>query len=193
MIDPNALTPEFSRPVLLDRIATKPLRLTFAAEPAECAALAERFAIPAIQRLETKVALRRVRGGSYIELTGTVEGRAVQECVVTLDPVEEDVVEEFTILFGPLDGARPQPADLDLDAEADLIEPLDGPAIDVGEVAAQYFALGLDPYPRKDGAEIPAEWRGDPDATDDLPAEEPEKPNPFAKLSVLKGGKGQGG
>ena len=53
-------------------------------------------------------------------------------------------------------------------------EPLVGGTVDLGAVAAEFLILGIDPYPRKDGAEFAA-----PRA--DLAGE-----HPFAALAALK-------
>jgi hypothetical protein len=58
--------------------------------------------------------------------------------------------------------------------------------IDLGEVASEQLGLAIDPYPRKAGAEVPAEWTADPAAE---PASEP-KVNPFAALEKLTKGRG---
>ncbi|MEM6491718.1 MAG: DUF177 domain-containing protein, partial [Pseudomonadota bacterium] len=58
----------------------------------------------------------------------------------------------------------------------DAPEPVDGDAIDLGELAAQALSLALDPHPRA------------PDAPDDASYAEADSapPSPFAKLAVLK-------
>jgi len=51
----RAMTPEFHRPVSLDRIGSLGLEYTVEAKPAECAALAERMQIPAVLALSLRV------------------------------------------------------------------------------------------------------------------------------------------
>jgi hypothetical protein len=57
-------------------------------------------------------------------------------------------------------------------------EPLPADAIDLGEAVVQQLAVALDPYPRKPGAEIPAEYSGAAD-TDG-------RGGPFASLARLR-------
>ena len=88
-------------------------------------------------------------------------------------------------LLGQIAACRPEDdaGEIELDAEAaDGPEPLAGPEIDLGEVAAEQLGLAIDPYPRRAGAEVPAEWAGEP-APEPSP---PEKVNPFAALGKLK-------
>ena len=63
--------------------------------------------------------------------------------------------------------------DLDEDVE---VEPVDGKWLAVGRIVFEELAAGLNPYPRRPGAEFTP-------ATD---AAEPAKENPFAVLAKLK-------
>lgn len=176
---------EFSRPVAVDRIASAPSRVEIAAEPAELAALAARFGLLSLDRFTASFTLRRLRK-DLIRVRGQLAASLVQACVVTLDPVPAEIAEAFEVDF--LEGHHRDEAELDLDLEAaDAPEPLDGQEIDLGEVAAEQLGLAIDPYPRRPGAEIPAEWVAEP-APEPTPA---EKVKPFAGLDKLrKGGDG---
>jgi uncharacterized metal-binding protein YceD (DUF177 family) len=177
---------EFSRPIAIDRIAGTASHVEIEANEAERAALAERFDLVSLDRLSAKFSLRRLRK-DLIRVKGKISAALVQACVVTLEPIPAEVSEEFELDFTEDTGDRA--GELDLDAEAaDGPEPLEGPEIDLGEVAAEQLGLAIDPYPRKAGAEIPAEWVAAPEAE---PAP-PEKVNPFAELGKLKKG-GEGG
>ena len=59
----------------------------------------------------------------------------------------------------------------------DQPEPLVDGKIDVGEVVAQFLAVAMNPYPRKDGAKVADVVKSE---------DEEERPNPFAKLAGLK-------
>ncbi len=94
-----------------------------------------------------------------IQIDGRVEGDIVQECVVTLEPLDAHVDEEVSAVFIP-EGSnlerydRLSSAELVLDPEGpDAPESFSGTHIDVGALAEQFFALGIDPYPRKEGIE----------------------------------------
>ncbi|WP_066550877.1 YceD family protein [Sphingomonas sp. CCH15-F11] len=137
--------PEFSRPVRLDQVGAGESTLAISAEPAERAALARRFDLIAIDRLEAQFRLRRDAIG--ILASGSVTGDVVQACVATGAPVSDTIDEPFLIRFLPETEA----------GDADEIELSDddcdtvfyaGGAIDLGEAAAETLALALDPYPR---------------------------------------------
>lgn len=172
-------TPEFSRPVAVDRLGAGETVLEVAAEPRELAALAERFRILAVDSLKARLRLRRIAGSGLIRLHGSLTARVVQSCVVTLEPVTQDVAEEFEMLFG--ESADPDDIDVLVHYdEEDPPEPILHGAIDVGEAVAEHLALGLDPFPRRPDACFTL------DADAEQAPEEPEKPSPFAALAKLQ-------
>jgi uncharacterized metal-binding protein YceD (DUF177 family) len=160
--------PEFSRPVLLARIGTEPLRREIAATPAEREALAGRFGLLALDRLSADVQLSR-RGGEMIALRAAYEAAFAQECVVTLEPIEGALAGEFELLYGP-----PEAEEIAMGVIGDTVtfEPLAGDAIDIGEAVAQEFSLALPPFPRSPDADAAA-------------APPPGDAGPFAELGRL--------
>jgi uncharacterized metal-binding protein YceD (DUF177 family) len=144
-------TPEFSRSFALNTIGTTARTVTIVAEAEERAALAARFDLVAIARLEAQATL--VSEGDAILCTGILSADVVQECVATAAPVSTKLRTDFTIRF-VAHLADTTPADeieIDVD-DCDMIEH-DGQAIDLGEAVAQTLMLSLDPFPRaKDAA-----------------------------------------
>lgn len=145
--------PEFSRLVPLSRLGAGPFRQDITATEAERVALAQRFDLVALDRLCAAVELIR-HGNDMVLLRAAFSAEFVQSCVVTLDPVEGALSEQFTLLYAP-----PQ-----MEAEAGetvedevAFEPMVGNAIDVGEAVAQQFSLALPPFPRSPGAILDAE------------------------------------
>jgi uncharacterized metal-binding protein YceD (DUF177 family) len=134
--------PEFSRAVEVSRLGAGGADHDIIADERERAGLARRFGLLALDRLEARVALRRVAGG-MIRLEGALLADVVQESVVTLDPVASRIEEEFSLLYGSADD---DPAALD--PEAEIVEPLKHGRIDLGEAVAQQLSLAIDPYPR---------------------------------------------
>ncbi|HEX7969363.1 MAG TPA: DUF177 domain-containing protein, partial [Stellaceae bacterium] len=78
-------TPEFSRPVDVTRLPQGEAVYDIAAVPAECAALARRLGLLAIDRLEARVRLSRLAGG-FLRLSAELSADVTQACVVTLEP-----------------------------------------------------------------------------------------------------------
>jgi hypothetical protein len=73
--------------------------------------------------------------------------------------------------------APPPPPAAEEEGEEDPPDPIIDGRIDLGALAAEFLALGLDPYPRKPGAAF------------DLGEAEPERESPFAALARLRGEK----
>src|ERR1700731_3409443 len=120
------------------------------------------------------------KGGGRFHVAGHVRARIGQTCVVTLDPIENDIDEEVDLIFAPPEQI-PDLADLvdevaDSDTEIpDPPEPIVNGVIDLGRLATDAVFLAIDPYPRK------------PDAVFEPPVvpEDPED-HPFAALKALQ-------
>lgn len=173
---PDENPSEFSRRVARADIERGPVQLNFAAEPQECSALAKRFGVLSVESLSLDVAIRHF-GPDVYRAEGLVQGQAMQRCVVTLQPVLETICEAFCIDF--TENAM-LAEDIDEECDAD-IEPFSGDSIDVGEVAAQHFALGLNPYPRRADAEPVSLTSGPATAAD----ADSERESPFSVLAHL--------
>ncbi|WP_341701955.1 DUF177 domain-containing protein [Ferrovibrio sp.] len=181
----ESLPVEFSHVVETGQLPPEGANLDLIATEAERTALARRFQILAVHRLEAhvQVVLHPVVAGNFL-VKGRFEADVDQACVVSLEPVREAVSESFSRSFAPTipaGGARTgtdEPEWLDPDS-ADPPDLLADGRIDVGEVVAEELALGLDPYPRKAGADMPEQYRPKPD-------DEEGKISPFAALARLK-------
>lgn len=173
-------TPEFSRPFQAESVPPggRALRVTATAE--ECAALAARFGLVALKSLAADLKLNKVRGGQMVRVSGALHAEAVQTCVVTLEPMNTAVEDDFQAVFAPAAMLDPESGELEVGlSDEEGPEPMEGGRIDLGELVAQHLSLALDPYPRKPDAAYTAVAEGAAD-------EEPAKPSPFA---VLKGRK----
>lgn len=141
--------PEMPRPVRIDTMGdARDLAIT--ADGAERTALARRFGLIAIDRLEAKVQL--TRDGERIAARGHIDAAVTQACVATGTPVAALVDEDFTLQFlpqamiGTAEEIELSEADCDTIAYA-------GGEIDVGEAVAETLALALDPFPRAPDAD----------------------------------------
>lgn len=141
--------PEFSRPIELARLGASEAVYSIAATPAEREALARRFDLLTLDCLDAEIRLQRLAHG-MVRLSGGFTAEVAQACVITLAPVASRLEERFTVLYGPAESDE----SVVLDYESDLVEPLEGSAIDVGEAVAQQLAVALDPYPRAPGASL---------------------------------------
>jgi len=163
---------EFSRFVEADSVGTHRMERSISANAEERAALARRFEIEAVERLDAVFDLKRA-GSGVVHVTGEIDADVVQSCVVTLAPVLAHIHETFAVDFAADSGrdskgegreSKGREPDLDLDfEEAEPPEPIRNGHIDLGELAAQQLALALDPYPRAPGAAVPEQYGPGPE------------------------------
>ncbi|MFN4089244.1 MAG: YceD family protein [Alphaproteobacteria bacterium] len=176
-----AAAPEFFRPVRLGQVGRGGHHASIAATPAERTALAARFELASLARLEADVTVEPMGRGDLYRVHGTFRAELEQICVVTGDPVPARFDQPFATTF-TTDPQAAEPGTIEVDIEAeDPPEPIEGDAIDVGEAVVQELAVSLDPYPRVDAPAAD----GDETAADEalLPPT-----GPFAALARLKKG-----
>lgn len=148
--------PEFSR--LIDRRQLKEASEHLVANEAERAALAKRFALVSISRLEATLAL--VAQGEAVNASGMLVADFIQPCAISGEDLPVSVREAVSFRFVPAraDLSPDQEIELD-DAELDEID-YDGTAFDLGEAVAQSLALAIDPYLSGPGAEAARKKHG---------------------------------
>lgn len=141
------MTPEFSRPLTLDRAHGAH---RFEASADECAALARRFGLAGVGSLIADFTLDRE--GGDVRAQGHLTAQVVQNCVATGADVPARIEEAFALRFVP--AAADHSSD-ETELESDACEDIehDGLAIDLGEAAAQTLALALNPFPRAPDAD----------------------------------------
>lgn len=164
-------------PVPLGEILETGLHREIEADDATRKAIAKLAGLRALPMLRASFDLKP--SGDQIHVTGRVLATVGQTCVVTLEPVENAIDEPVDIMFSenvPVQAANATAADDHDNPDIDPPEPIQGGAIDLGALAAEFMILALDPYPRKPGAVFESQV-----APDD-PAD-----HPFAGLAVLKG------
>jgi uncharacterized metal-binding protein YceD (DUF177 family) len=155
------------------------LHREFAAASNERQAIADLGGLREVLFASASLDLTLMREGR-VHVVGHVKARVGQTCVVTLDPIENDIDEAIDLVFAPPEQI-PNLADLvDEAAESgaeipDPPEPIINGMIDLGRLATDSLFLGIDPHPRK------------PDAVFEAPAvpDDPED-HPFAALKALK-------
>jgi uncharacterized metal-binding protein YceD (DUF177 family) len=143
----------FSRLVRVDALPREGQVVAIEATPAEREALASSYRLPTVTAL---TATLRVdpwgKGGARV--TGAVRGELTQRCVVSLEPfpatVDEDVDVRFALQTAANSGSTTTEDTQTFSlADEDEPDPIIGGKIDLGALTAEFFALGLDPYPRK--------------------------------------------
>jgi uncharacterized metal-binding protein YceD (DUF177 family) len=174
------MAPEFSRPIALDRIGLKEKSYEISADDKELGALAERLGIPAVRSFSATIRLRLTGGGKIVRLSGHIKAELTQICVVTLEPIPTSVEEDFTRLYSI--EAGDEMAEVVIEMDDDVPDPVENGQIDMGDAAAEHLALAMNPFPRAPGASYDS-----PEESEAEAASEPELPrSPFAGLAALR-------
>jgi uncharacterized metal-binding protein YceD (DUF177 family) len=177
----------WSRPVAVAQIPEGGLHLDIEADAAQREAMAKAAKLRTIANASASFDIRRAAGDGF-HVTGTVRATVGQDCVVTLEPIENAIEEDVDVTFEPAretdagvrtkTGANPagtKPDDEGAEDQPDPPEPIENGQIDLGRLAQDFLFLGIDPYPRKPGA------------TFDVPETPPDpEDHPFAALKALK-------
>jgi hypothetical protein len=173
-------------PIAVAQIPDTGLHRDIEADQAVRDALAEIAGLREILSASASLDVTPARGGRY-NVTGQVKARIGQTCVVTLDPIENDIVEAIDLVFAPPEQIPELAALVDEAAESDAEipdppEPIENGAIDLGRLATDVLFLAIDPYPRKpDAVFAPVVTATDPED------------HPFAALKALQTDAGPSG
>ena len=150
-------------------------RIDLVADAGECAAIADRLDLLALDRLEAHAVLSR--DGQKVSARGRLKASLKQACAATGEPVPEHVDEAFDLTFVPAPSGNVGEEEVELEsADLDTIFH-DGAAIDLGREIADTLALAIDPYPRSAAADTALKEAG---------VLSEEEAGPFAALAALK-------
>jgi uncharacterized metal-binding protein YceD (DUF177 family) len=150
--------------------------LKLAPTEAERAAMARELGLDSIPALALDLTVNHAQSG-MVSVEGQLRAKVRPVCVVSLEAFDAVVDAPVALRFAP----EAYVARLVKRAEDEGNEEFEAPdviedgTIDFGQLALEFLALSLDPYPRKPGAVFAG--AGDP-------AE--EKKSPFAALASLK-------
>jgi uncharacterized metal-binding protein YceD (DUF177 family) len=184
-----------SRKIIVATLPKEGEVLRIDANSDELRAMEAAYAIPRVRRFVADFKLKP-EGKAGASLRGAIDVEMDRICVVSLESFPVTLRETVELTFAPARITASQPArdrkeksgrnrdDMEIELDVafdgnDPPEPIENGVIDLGAVACEFFALSLDPYPRKPGVTFEA---------DEGPAVEdgPIKANPFAVLARLK-------
>lgn len=143
-------------PVTVEDVAETGQHFDLAAGSDVRAAIARLAGLRELPRLEANLDVTR-HGAAGLHVTGRVSATVCQDCVVTLEPLANEIEEEVDLIFTPKPVVERQADEAEdhhetRDVKWDDPEPLVGGMVDLGALATEFLILGLDPYPRKPGA-----------------------------------------
>ncbi len=162
-------------PVAVEDVGDTGARFDLVADAEVRAAVARMAGLRDLPRLEANFDV--TRRGPGLHVAGRVSATVGQLCVVTLEPLVNEVEEAIDLLFVPRPIAEREDGEVGTRGEsAGDTEPLIGGLVDLGALAIEFLILGLDPYPRKPGAVFQPPPEAKPDES------------PFAALASLRKG-----
>jgi hypothetical protein len=166
----------FSHLVRVERLPPGGKHFRVEARESERSAIAEALGIVGVAALAVDVDIRPLAGAS-IGVRGTVTASVVQTDVVTIEPLAQEMVEEIDVALSPAEATGRRREKAVTDAEpAEERDVYHNGQVDLGAIAVEHLAIGLDPYPRAAGVEFPGYIEDDPTAAS----------SPFAALQRLK-------
>lgn len=184
-------TVEWSHIILAETVDEKEKRIDLSAPKDAFNLLCHRLNLEEIHHIKCTLNIRRDPVTKIIQLSGALDAHVDQICVVTGEPVDEKITDDFqswyiepneTVSFTKAKRERMSEKERE---EQPMLEEFEDPEtvvdgkIDVGEVVIQFLSLSLNPYPKRPGARgnfgDPLEEA--PDGTYD---------NPFAALKEWK-------
>jgi uncharacterized metal-binding protein YceD (DUF177 family) len=173
---PGAVSP-WHFPVAVEDVPESGEHFDLTADSQTRAAIAKVAGLCDLPRLEANFDVsRQGRGG--LRVAGRIAATVTQTCVVTLDPVANEVAEDVDLLFVPQASVAEAGGAATKRNEREYeMEPLTGGVVDLGALATELLILGLDPYPRMPGAVFQA------------PEETAASEGPFSALAALQKGR----
>ncbi len=160
-------------PVALEDIPETGQHFDLVADAGVRAAVARVAGLRDLPRLQASFDVKR-QGAGGLHVAGMVSATVGQNCVVTLEPLSNEVEEAIDLVFVPQRTPAPEEGESEpRDVKWGDPEPLIGGMIDLGALATEFLILGLDPYPRK------------PDAVFEPPQNRTPDEGPFAALAKL--------
>ncbi len=188
----SAAKQEWSHFIESENIGTRLIEVEISPPKEVIPALCKRLNLYGINNLKTLFEMQRDGINKIIHVKGRLSADVLQKCIISVEPVQESIDEEFNAWFADPNSAvsfvkakrermskkekNEQPI---MEEQEDPEDIIDG-KIDLGELVVQSLSLSLDPYPRADGAEHEAQET----ALDDAP--EGTYDNPFAALKDWK-------
>lgn len=193
---PKTITPEWPHKVESARIGAEPYAVKLTTTEQQRKDMARRAGIDAIGSLEAQMTLQRNTGNGLIHVKGVLNSEVTQDCAVTLKKLQSKVTDSFDAWYTDheqvvsLAGVRRERDSMLSDGELAVAEEHEDPEpavdgfIDIGELAAQYFCLAVNPYPHAEDSNyeksIETTFSAGPSA----------RPNPFAALKDWKSNRG---
>ena len=146
------LAPELSRPINVAEIQDDYLISQIIANEEECFRLAKRFDLVELKSFSANVKISRLSSQPIIVVEGTLNAKVVQQCVVTLEPILNNISYALVCKYSEAQKLiNTELVDFDVMTEDPPEFIVDG-QFDIGIILTEYLGVELDPFPRSLGA-----------------------------------------
>jgi uncharacterized metal-binding protein YceD (DUF177 family) len=133
-----------------ETLSAKPQTYDLIATIEEKKSIVKRLDLLSLEQLDAHLNLTKKE---RVHLTGKIIAEVTQQCVRTLVPLPQHLEIKVDECFLP---ASTEEELLNLNLE-ELVEPMEGNILDLGEIVIQLLSLNLDPYPVARGS-MPLEY-----------------------------------
>lgn len=185
----SAKLPEiaWSLPVKAEDVPQSGKKMDISPDADRRKALAKQLEILELKDLKATLNLSRERA-HILHIKGQLEAKIKQACVITLEPVETVLKDEFEAWYADENQAisfkkaqyeaqsKKELMDIPMLDESEDPEPMINGAVDVADLVTQYLSLAIPPYPTKEGITYSVQ------VEEPKEAKNPMKLNPFAAL-----------
>lgn len=174
-MNPDRTLP-FSEVVRLNEIASG-IERQLRPDDATRARIAKALDLATLDSFDADIRVEPSRAGWT--LSGRVRAVGEQVCGITLEPLLVQIDEPFSIALVEAVQREPDEIEVEVSLDDDAPDVIEDGRIDLGQYAVEQFALALDPFPRKPGAEF-------------VQPDEPAEISPFAVLKAFRTPDGSG-
>jgi hypothetical protein len=155
-------------PVAADEIGEAGRHFDLVADAETRASIARVAGLRDLPRLEANFEVMR-SGAGGLHVAGQLSATVGQNCVVTLEPLANEVAADIDLRFMPQSASDRPSGETEGEEEPKNVkwddpELLIGGVVDLGALATEFLILGLDPYPRKPGVVFEPPRDASPDA-----------------------------
>jgi uncharacterized metal-binding protein YceD (DUF177 family) len=138
------------KPVALSELSDETASYTLEADATQRDLVAETVDIEGVVSFAVDLRLRK--DGQLVTAAGNLRAELDRVCVVSLEPMVEQIDEDFTAVFTT---EQSEEEEGEFEADLDAPEPLHGEHIDLWDVALEQLVLSMSAHPRKEGATAP--------------------------------------
>lgn len=139
---------EFIRNIYLNKITNANFISNYLikASEEECSKLASRFNLIKLEKLEATFCINLWSEAKSYAIKGVIESIVIQECIITLKEIRNKLYFPIEIILLPK-SHKLLHSDYITNNHIDY-EPINSNVVNLGEIAAQYLSIAIDPYPK---------------------------------------------